>query len=119
MRAHTSSFPPNRWSRHLDLAHGETTMRTVLTMGCILIVGLVAACAARALPQTNPDTQPTRSTAQALLREASEIALKQGETERFWTEHVLLEIGEVQIRAGDFEGALRSICGSDYDYGRE
>jgi tetratricopeptide (TPR) repeat protein len=52
-----------------------------------------------------------------LLREASQITLKQGPDQEYWTERVLLDIGRVQIRAHDFEGAERSIRGSAYKYG--
>src|SRR5262245_2831435 len=55
----------------------------------------------------------------AILREACEIALKQDEEQQFWTERVLLHIGELQIRAGDYDGALKSIRGSAYPYGRD
>jgi tetratricopeptide (TPR) repeat protein len=54
----------------------------------------------------------------AILREASELVLKQGNHESFWTERVLQVIGEEQTRAGDFDGALRSLRGSSDDIGR-
>src|SRR5262245_23211070 len=56
---------------------------------------------------------------QAILREASELALKQGAEEHLWTDRVLLTIGELQARAGDYDGALRSIRGSGYPHGRQ
>jgi hypothetical protein len=55
----------------------------------------------------------------AVLREASEIALKQEEHEHYWTQRVLLDIGRLQIQAGDFDGAYRSISGSSDRYGRD
>jgi tetratricopeptide (TPR) repeat protein len=54
-----------------------------------------------------------------ILREASEIALRQGEQGGHWTENALLTIGKVQIRAGDFDGALQSIRGSAEGYRRD
>src|SRR5436190_15774865 len=51
---------------------------------------------------TAPDARP-------ILQAASELALQQGERERFWTDTALLQIGELQTRAGDFTGALRSL----------
>src|SRR5262249_17957169 len=55
----------------------------------------------------------------AVLREACELALRQDEEQHFWTQRALLDIGELQIQAGDFEGALKSIRGSTYPYGRD
>jgi tetratricopeptide (TPR) repeat protein len=49
--------------------------------------------------------------AQAVLWEASELALKQDKEEAYWRDRVLLDIGDAQIRTADFEGALRSIGG--------
>jgi tetratricopeptide (TPR) repeat protein len=58
-----------------------------------------------------------RYISEIVLREAAETTLKQGPEQEYWTERVLLDIGNVQIRARDFKGAERSICGSTYDYG--
>jgi len=91
-------------------------MRANLTMACILILPDTVTSSA---DEPARAAQPTKMAVHALLREASEIALKQGEQEHFWTSRVLLHIGEVQIRAGDLDGALRSFRGSNYDFGRE
>jgi tetratricopeptide (TPR) repeat protein len=54
-----------------------------------------------------------------VLREASEILLKQPALHVFWIDRGLIDIGDLQIRAGDFEGALRSIRGCRYEYDRK
>src|SRR5207237_4690363 len=48
----------------------------------------------------------------------SEIVIKRDEQQRYWCERALLQIGDVQIRARDFDGVLRSIRGSSDEYGR-
>jgi tetratricopeptide (TPR) repeat protein len=52
------------------------------------------------------------------LNDARAIALKQDKSQDFWTSTTLLNIGKVEIRARDFDGAVRSIRSSTYDYGR-
>jgi tetratricopeptide (TPR) repeat protein len=55
----------------------------------------------------------TGSSLKAILREASELAIEQDKEQHYWTGRVLLEIGELQGRAGDFEGAFKSIRSSN------
>jgi tetratricopeptide (TPR) repeat protein len=52
------------------------------------------------------------------LQTAREILLKQGSHQHYWTELPLLHLADLQIRAGDFDGALRSLQASTYDSGR-
>ena len=84
-----------------------------------LIIGAATRASAGQGPSKDCKAEPSTPSVHSILREASEIALKQGKHEGFWTQRVLLSIGEVQIRAGDFDGALRSIRGSTYPYGRD
>jgi tetratricopeptide (TPR) repeat protein len=64
----------------------------------------------------NGKQKTTDTSVKAILREASELALAQDKEQHYWTKRVLLEIGELQRQAGDFEGALKSIrdCKSDF-----
>src|SRR5438552_17299219 len=94
-------------------------MRIPVTAGCIVVVWICTACPAREPPSTNRKVEHAGPPVRAVLRDASEIALKQDEHQQYWSERVLLCIGAVQIRAGDFDGALRSIRGSGYEYGRD
>src|SRR5262249_33965090 len=96
-------------------------MRTYfrLLVGCFLAAGAASkASASELLPQDGKARAEVPSV-DTILREASELALKQGETERYWTQTLLPSIGELQSRAGDFESAFRSIRGSNYPYARE
>ncbi len=52
------------------------------------------------------------------MREACQICIRQEKHQGYWCERELLSIGEVQIRAGDFDGSLDSIRKSEYEYGR-
>lgn len=70
---------------------------------------------ARAFPGAVREVTPADPKVQAALREASEIALKQANHQYFWTSRVLRQIGELQIQARDFDGALRSIQGCSRD----
>ena len=93
----------------------ETIMRCGLA--CYIVLSwVVAACPAGEPAESKP--KPEAVSPAILLQEASELALKQDEHQHYWTDRVLLHIGEVQIRAGDFTGALRSIRSSSYSYGR-
>jgi tetratricopeptide (TPR) repeat protein len=94
-------------------------MRIGLTICCLLLLRGVANSSVGEPPQPSLNAQSAGLLLQAVLREASDVALKQAEQERYWTQRVLLDIADVQIRAGDFDGALRSILGSSYIYGRE
>ncbi len=53
----------------------------------------------------------------ALLKEATEIVLKQKQAQRDWYHGLLWEIGKVQIQAGDLEAARE--CFSKTNYGSE
>jgi hypothetical protein len=44
-----------------------------------------------------------------ILEAAADLALQQCDAERFWTDRVIRRVGELQVRAGDFDGALRSL----------
>jgi tetratricopeptide (TPR) repeat protein len=80
-----------------------------MAIAWILIFGNTSEFSA---PDAPPTDQKSVAIARAMLRETSELALE----EQFWRE--LLQIGEAQIRAGDFDGALRSIKNSDQpDFG--
>src|SRR5262249_40904011 len=85
---------------------------------CIFSWLLIASCHAGELPRTEREAKPIELTVKPILREASELALKQDEDQTYWTERVLLKVGELQGRVGDFDGALQSIRGSGYLYGR-
>ncbi|MGE5326610.1 MAG: hypothetical protein ACM3NO_06195 [Deltaproteobacteria bacterium] len=93
-------------------------MRACTAFVCTILL-CCGATSRAAEPASSADkSKSAGSFAAALLREASEITQKQGPEQRYWTERVLLDIGNVQIRARDFAGAERSIRGSAYDYGR-
>jgi tetratricopeptide (TPR) repeat protein len=96
----------------------NAVMRIRLAVGCISLLCGVASCLADDPPRASSKAELGGPAVDAILREASEIALKQDQEQRYWTQRVLLHIGDLQIQAGDFEGALRSIRGSSYDYGR-
>src|SRR6266478_8580397 len=96
-----------------------TSMRILLTASCTVFLWTCTACPARQPPTTSRKVEPAGPPAWAILRDASEIALKQDGHQQYWSERVLLQIGDVQIRARDFDGALRSIRGSSYEYGRD
>jgi len=51
----------------------------------------------------------TAPSAQAILREASEIARRQGKDQSYWADRVVVEIAGLQIRAGDFDGARATL----------
>lgn len=53
-----------------------------------------------------------------ILIEAFELGAQQPDHQGYWIDRLLLDIGHVQIRAGDFDGALQSIRRSHYHYGR-
>jgi tetratricopeptide (TPR) repeat protein len=93
-------------------------MSPFLMVGCILLSSSVGICPGDESPHIFAGTKPADPPTWPILREASEIALKQDEHQNYWIERVLLHIGEVQIRAGDFDGALKSNRGSAYPYGR-
>jgi hypothetical protein len=45
----------------------------------------------------------------AVLKEASQIVIRQDEHQGYWCDRSLTDIGDVQIRASDFDGALQTI----------
>jgi tetratricopeptide (TPR) repeat protein len=93
-------------------------MRVVVTVGFLLLSWDSATCTAGWPPQTNCTAGHIDPAVEAVLREGSELALKQDEDQRYWCEFLLLQIGDVQIRAGDFEGAFRTIRSCTYEWGR-
>ncbi len=104
------------------LHHSEVGQFKVITkmrnysrlFGCLLLFGVSTKYSSAQAPSKAREEPSVHS----ILREASEIALKQGPREAYWTDGVLLAIAEQQIRAGDFDGALRSVRGSRYPEGR-
>jgi hypothetical protein len=89
-----------------------------LTIACVFLLCDIASSTADEPSRTDSRVKLGGPAVEAVLREACEIALKQDEEQHFWTDRVLLHIGHVQIQAGDFDGALRSIRGSADYYGR-
>jgi tetratricopeptide (TPR) repeat protein len=84
----------------------------------ILPLLFAATCSAEEPSQAKRKSKPIFPSASEVLREACKIALDQDEQQNYWTERLLLHIGELQIQARDFDGALRSIRGSNYPHGR-
>ncbi len=93
-------------------------MRTGLSVGLILLSLNVAASSAGEPSRAHRNGESVDPVVKAVLREAGELAPSQGEHQRFWSAGLLLYIGDLQIRAGDFDGALRSIRGSGNTYCR-
>jgi tetratricopeptide (TPR) repeat protein len=94
-------------------------MRIGLTIVCVLVLCAIASCDADEPSRTGSSAKLAGPSADAVLREACEIALKQDGEQRFWIDRVLLHIGELQTYAADYDGALKSIRGSNYTYGRD
>lgn len=76
--------------------------------------GMLRGAAAR----SNAQERVKSPVAKELLQAASQIAIGQAEHQDYWLERVLLWIGDVQVRAGDFAGAKLSLRHSNYEYGR-
>jgi hypothetical protein len=93
-------------------------MRIALIVVCFLVLSCVAACRADEAPRARPKSEAVVPAVWTALREASEIATKQPQHQQYWTDRVLLHIGDLQIQAGDFDGALRSIRASGDACGR-
>jgi hypothetical protein len=93
-------------------------MRYSSAIICICLLGYGATGLADDLPDSHRQENHDLPAVEPILREAAELAMKQDQPQRFWTERVLLTIGETQIRSSDFDGALRSIRASGYWYGR-
>lgn len=92
-------------------------MRIGLIIGFASSWWFAAVCLALEPPQTNREIKYVGPSVPVILREASEIALLQEEHQSSW-ERILVHIGKVQIQVGDYDGALRSIRGSGYEYMR-
>jgi tetratricopeptide (TPR) repeat protein len=84
-------------------------MRAQLRVAWFVLFGAPAAGLAADPARADRQGAPPAPDVRAILRAASDLALKQGEEERFWTDQALLKIGELQGRAGDFTGALRTL----------
>lgn len=93
-------------------------MRICLTTACIFLASGVAVYRADAPSRTSRDVELAGPAVRAILREAVEILLKQDEHERRWRDSVLPPISDVQTRAGDFDGATRTLLASEYVPGR-
>lgn len=93
-------------------------MRVILLMGCMLSAAGIAAGNTCVHPQGAQAAKPGPPSVRAILREASDITSKQDIRTAFWSGNTLLVIGKMQMRAGDFDGALQSIRSSTYEYGR-
>jgi tetratricopeptide (TPR) repeat protein len=92
-------------------------MRTGMMVGCGVLWWSVAVCPADEPLPGSSKAEPVRPVVKTVLREACDIILKQPEHQHYWTERALLQLTDVQIRAGDLEGALRSIRGAGCSYG--
>jgi tetratricopeptide (TPR) repeat protein len=107
----TLSVPPKQRVQE------NTTMCIGLTVACAFLWCHPGFSEADEPLKTDSRVKRGGPAADAILREACEIALKQNAEQHYWTDRVLLHIGELQIQAGDFDGALKSIRGSTYPYG--
>lgn len=85
-----------------------------LPLGCLFLFGFMTGYSTAQAPPKDREVPSVQS----ILREASELALKQGSQEKYSLERVLLQIADQQIHAGDLEGALRSVRGSSYSSDR-
>src|SRR5580700_6847533 len=94
-------------------------MRAYLIIGCTLILGAGSMCVAGAPPETRPAVKSASPSVLTILRDASELALKQDAQQSYVSDLTLLDIGIVQIRASDYDGALRSIRGCNDAFGRD
>jgi hypothetical protein len=52
-----------------------------------------------------------------ILKDASQLARRQDEHQRYWSDRALLAIADIQTRAGDFDGAMETIKACRYDGG--
>jgi tetratricopeptide (TPR) repeat protein len=97
----------------------EMTMRIRLAVIGLLMSWTFAGCAAGGPARPNSGARPVDPTVHAVLQEAGELALKQDARQNYWSDRVLLYIGNEQSRAGDFDAALRTIRASNDAYGRD
>jgi tetratricopeptide (TPR) repeat protein len=65
-----------------------------------------------------PSARAQEPAPREILAEAGRIARRQDGHQRYWCDRTLLQIRSVQLRAGDFEGALKTMEASTYEYGR-
>jgi tetratricopeptide (TPR) repeat protein len=87
-----------------------------ISFGCLLLFFTIAQYAAGRAPLKDREADGIDPAIVPILRDASQLALKQGEHESFWTQAVLLQIAKLQIRANDLDGALRSLRGPNGAY---
>jgi tetratricopeptide (TPR) repeat protein len=90
-----------------------------LTLSSVFLLWEIANGSSGQFPQINRNAGFPASSVQAILREASEIALEQDKDQNYWTSRVLQHIGELQIQARDFDSALRTFRGSNDSYKRD
>ncbi len=92
-------------------------MRFRVTLSwAVLLWGSVSCLAQEGSNQRHAANEDLPS-AKDLLRRASELVSQQGKDQHIWTMGTLLQIGELQLRAGDLEGARMSIRPSTDSYG--
>jgi hypothetical protein len=84
-------------------------VRALLIAGSILLAGTGEPGRAAGLPRVDRAIQVPA--VPPILRAASDLALNQPAGERFWCDRALRRLAELQVRAGDFAGALRSARG--------
>src|SRR5262245_59540026 len=94
-------------------------MRAHPTLVGALLLAVSSPCLATEPGQPGRDAGATAQSARSLLNAAADLARAQGDEERFWTDHVLMRVAELQARAGDVDAALRSAAAVRYDYGRK
>lgn len=89
-----------------------SSILTLVAMLIVVVLGLGQA------PRDRTANSGSAPSVPAILREATELVLEQDDKQHDWTERVLLHIGDLQIQAGDCDGAFRSIRGSSDSIGR-
>jgi tetratricopeptide (TPR) repeat protein len=87
-------------------------MRVGLVIVCALLSQGVVTCRADGPARTGCNADLAGPAAREVLREAAAIVLKQ-KHQHWWSDHTLRQLADVQIRAGDFDGALRSVRARD------
>jgi hypothetical protein len=93
-------------------------MRAHPTAIGLLLLAVTARCPAAEHGQAGRNAGATAQSARTLLNAAADLAQAQGDEERFWTDHVLMRVAELQARAGDVDAALRSADAVRYPFGR-
>jgi hypothetical protein len=84
-------------------------VRVQWAAGSVLLFGAAAVCPAANPTRIDRPVTPSLPALRPILRAASELALQQPDSERFWTDRVVLRISQLQTRAGDFDGAIHSV----------